>query len=294
MSARTPKPPVGFNRSFQFPEQSLSFDYDALDNLLRSQGVKIKHMKAIPDPRGLQSRGEIRRDRPVSDTDQFIYKEAGCFTAYFYANDKMEDYQVEGWIDQSQSMMTPPRTYDGTTEAIIVNVGDRFEIQDIELRVEVSELKEVSSLGVDRLAFPAVCAEYVIGSDGYEYKEGVNYRINRFGEIEWITQKRPGLDPNTGRGEIYAVRYRYVPYFVARRLVHEIRVAQRTDPMTGVRYSERLPYQVQCGREQVFRDKQVVTDMEKVDPRFQDIPSASGLYGTRGAQGGNSSSGDGQ
>ena len=283
---RRPKTPVGPDQALKFPEQSISFDYDAFDNLIESQGVRIRHMKAIPDPRFLQNRGEIRRSQPVSNTDQYIYKPAGCFVGTFYANDKLEDFQVEGYIDQSQSILTPPRTYENSDEPIIINIGDRFEIEDIELRVEVSQLVEASGIGVDRLAFPAVCVQYLIGSDAFEYQEGVHYKLNKYGEIQWITQKRPGTDVNTGKGEIYSIRYRYVPYFVARRLIHEIRIAQRTDPMTGQRFSERLPYRVQCGREQIFRDKRAISDADHVDPRFQDIPSSGGLYGPLGAQGG--------
>jgi hypothetical protein len=277
--AKQPKPLIGQQLNTTIPLNSVSFDFSAIDNLIRSQGVKLKHLRALPDPRGLTSRGDYRREHSEGNSDGLIFREAGCFYATFTSNDKMPLYEVEGEIDASTAYVTPPTAYEGTQEPIIINVFDRFEIQDIELRVVTTQLVETNATGRDRLSFPAICVEHLIGNDGYEYKEGMHFKINAEGEVEWISQTRPGIDVSLNKGEIYSIRYRYVPYFVARRLIHEVRVSQYTDPNTGIRTVRRLPYQIQISRENVFRDTRRSSDAPFSDPRFQDVPDDGNIVG---------------
>lgn len=274
---RKPKTPVGNNVSLRFPEQSISFDVKAFDNLLKSQGIKIRHLRAMPDPRLLNSRGDYRRSDEISNSDGLIYKEAGCFTAPITSSSKDVTPTVEGELDQATAYVTPPKFYDGTQEPIILNVFDRFELVDIEIRVVSAQLVEANTTGIDRLNWPAVCVEHCIGGDGFEYQEGVHFNVNAYGEIEWLTQKRPA--PNhLGRPEVYAVRYRYIPFWIVRKLIHEIRVAQVTSPIDGQRYVERLPYQVQIVRENVFRDRQRLSDSIEQDSRYEDSPTVGNSY----------------
>jgi len=282
-NTRIGKPAVGTQLNMNFPTSQVSFDIKAFDNIIRSQGVKVKHYRAILDPRGLNSQGEIRRDIPVGNSDGNLFKIAGCFTATFQVNDNAPMYEVQGQIDASQAMMTPPTTYDNSDEPVLIKIGDRFEYQDIELRVVTDQYVEASSIGREKLAFKATCVEELIGSDGYEYKENVHFKINAEGEIEWISQTRPGINTDLNRGEVYSIRYRYIPYFVVRRLIHEVRVVQVTDPDTGVRRNERLPYQVQVARENVFRDTKVTSNAPVQDPRFEDITDSGTIVrGSRG------------
>jgi hypothetical protein len=277
MPPRRAKTPVGANVSLKFPEQSISFDVKAFDNLLNSQGIKIRHLRAMPDPRLLNSRGDYRRSDEISTSDGLVYKEAGCFTAPITTSSKDVNLSSEGEIDQATAYVTPPKFYDGTQEPIILNVYDRFELVDIEVRVVSAQLVEANTTGVDRLNWPAVCVEHCMGGDGFEYIEGTHFKVNQFGEIEWLTQKRPA--PNyLGRPEAYSIRYRYIPFWVVRRLIHEIRVAQVTSPIDGRRYVERLPYQVQIARENVYRDRQRTSDSPEQDPRFQDSPTVGNSY----------------
>jgi hypothetical protein len=118
-----------------------------------------------------------------------------------------------------------------------------------------------------------MCVEHLIGQDSFEYKENVHFKIDPNGDIEWISQTRPGRNTDNNKGEVYSIRYRYIPYFVVRRLMHEIRVAQVTDSL-GQRRVERLPYRVQVARENVYRDTKVTSDSPEIDPRFQDIPDS--------------------
>jgi hypothetical protein len=263
------------------PASQVSFDLEAFDNLVKSQGVRVKHLRAMPDPRGLQSRGDYRREHPQGNSDGYIYKEAGTFIATFTSNDNAPVYEVDGQIDASNAYLTPPRYYEGTEEPVIIGIFDRFEICDIELRVVTSQLVECSNIGRDRLAFPATCIEHLIGADGFEYKAGTHFKLNSQGEVEWTSQTRPSVNTDLNKGEVYSVRYRYMPFFVVRRLLHEVRVAQVTDAQ-GVRKTERLPYSVQVARENVFRDTKRYSEAPIEDPRFQNLPSSGTIVGGRG------------
>ena len=159
---------------------------------------------------------------------------------------------------------------------------DRFYIKDVEVRVINFQYMEASRTGVDRLQYPATTVEHLVDADGVEYKEGINFNINPDGNVEWIGQKRPGYDPERGKGKVYAIRYRYVPFFVVVRLIHEIRVSQVTDPANYQRYLERMPYSVQVAREHVFEDTNNDPEIPVIDQRFQTAPDPSGAMGPMG------------
>lgn len=270
MEQRKKMPQQPVNQKFQFPQPfvSLSFDMGAFNNAIMSQGVYFRHIRGMPDPRGLRQMGDNRRDPDASSSDGLIYKPYKCFIGLFQVNGKEVDFNIAGEVDMSAATITPTQFYKDSDEPIAINVFDRLEIENIELRVVTSQLVEANFTGKDRLNFPALCVEYLVGSDGYEYTEGNNFQVNLNGDIEWLTQKRPSVDPATGKGEVYSIRYRYKPYFVVTRLMHEIRVAQTQNRQSGDRYLERAPYQIQVTRENVFRDRSRTSDLQPKDPRL--------------------------
>lgn len=275
-SVPAPFPSVGnTDLTMKFPSSQISFDLPAWDNLIRTQGIRIKHLRAVPDPRGLHDRGDNRRDYTVSNSNGYLYLEAGTFTGVFASNDKSAQFETEGILDASSVLITPPRFYDNCPDKpILLNLMDRFEIQDIEVRVVATQLMEATAVGRERLAFPATCVEHLVGNDGFEYVEGTHFEINTQGEIQWISQTRPGVNPQTLKGNIYSIRYRYIPFFVVKQLLHEVRVAQVTDS-TGARYAQRLPYQVQCTRENNYRDQVRNPNESYQDPRLDDLPDSN-------------------
>ena len=279
---RNPTPTNTYQLPFNFAGVAQqSFDKAAFANLLKDQGVRFRHLRAIPDPTLLADRGDNRRLGPNSDSDGFLYRQVGCFFGSMQANTKDVEYAVEGNIDQSQAYLTPDMFYEDGKTAVILNPWDRLELEDIELRVTTSQLISTSGLKTDRAQFPIICVEHLIGSDGFDYQEGTHFKVTPQGEIEWTSQTRPSYNPNTGQGDVYAIRFTYKPYWVIRRLLHEIRVAQITDPMTGQRYIERLPYQCVIARESVFKDKAQTGLAPLEDPRYSDLPDGT-TYGPRG------------
>lgn len=261
----------------------VSFDKDAFDHLIRSQGVKMVHYRAIPDPRGLSSRGDTHGAGTVRQSiDGYIYKEAGEITSFFSSNSNSPKAAESSVLEHATAYITAPDYYDDKPDCpVLFSPWDRLFLKDIEIRVVTSQEIEASQTGIDILQFPATCVEHLIDSHGIEYTEGKDFKITAEGHIEWISQNRPGFDPEIGRGRVYAIRFRYTPFFVVDRLLHEIRVSQVTNPRTGQRTLERMPYQIQVVREYVFRDmNRSTTPDENTDAsRFQDAPAPSGRMG---------------
>jgi hypothetical protein len=280
--SRKPRNPSGNQIPYIIPENQISFDPDAFDNLIRSQGVKLVHYKAVPDPRGMTSRGDTHDSLGIRESsDGFIYKEAGCLQVFFQNNPNSSGVNERGMLEVSSAYITLPRTYENSEDPVIVDVFDRFFLKDIEIRVSAKQYIEASDTGTDRLQFPATCVEYLVDANGVWYREGVEFKIDPEGNICWISQIRPGFNAKTGRGTVYSIRYRYTPFFVVDHLVHEIRVAQVTNQATFDRSLERMPYQVFVMREKVFQDRNRSKQKTIQSPRLQQAPPTGGTLGPK-------------
>ena len=215
-----------------------------------------------------------------SNSDGFLYEKVGCFSGLFTTNSNYADQYPEGNINFATAYVTLPELYDESNMPILVAPYDRLYMKDIEARVVHRQYVEATTTGIDKLQYPATCVEHLMDANGVVYREGQDFEITTEGHIRWLTQNRPGWNPRIGRGTVYAIRYRYVPFFVVARIVHEIRVANVTDPLTMERRVERMPYQVQVMRENVFYDQNIDPN-RPVPPeeRFSEAPSPSGMLG---------------
>jgi hypothetical protein len=282
---RKSKAPSGNQLINGLVNYQVSFDKAAFDHLIRSQGVAMTHYRAIPDPRGMSSRGDSHAVGTARQSvDGYIYKEAGTITAFFSNNSNNPKAAESSVLEHATAYITAPDFYDDKPECpVLFSPWDRLFLKDIEIRVVTSQELEASQTGIDILQFPATCVEHLIDAHGVEYIEGVDFEITTEGHIQWISQNRPGFDPELGRGRVFAVRFRYTPFFVVDRLLHEIRVSQVTNPRTNKRSLERMPYQVSVVREYVFRDmnRNNSKDENTDHSRFQDAPSPAGRMGPK-------------
>lgn len=284
---RSPRKPNGTQIPMRAGKYQVSFTPGAHDHLVQSHGVRLVHMRAIPDPRGMTSRGDNHAVGGTSgqrSSDQFIYKEVGIVQAFFSNNSDNVSQQEVGQMVGATAYITLPEFYEKKRESdedcpVLVHPYDRFYLKDVEVRVVTHEFVESNSTGVDRLSFPATCVEHVIDANGKEYNENEHFKIDDEGNIVWISQLRPGWNPTIGKGTVYAIRYRYTPYFILDRIIHEIRVALITDMATGLRSVRRMPYEIQVVREFVFKDRNRDPNAPVVDPRYQDAPSSGGQLG---------------
>lgn len=279
---RKPRAPEGNQIPYVIPQNQISLDPLAFDQLIESQGVKLIHYRAIPDPRGMTSRGDTHDVLGVrSNVDGFIYKEAGCLQVFFQNNPNNSGLNERGIIEVASAYITMPRTYENSDEPVIVDQFDRFFIKDIEARVATKQFIEASATGTDILQYPATCIEYIVDSNGVEYTEGAEFKIDQDGNVCWISQNRPGWNAQTGRGTIYSIRYRYTPFFIVDHMVHEIRLAQVTNQMTFDRSVERMPYQVFVMREKVFQDRNRSKEKPSRSARLTQAPPSGGTLGPK-------------
>jgi hypothetical protein len=278
---RTPRPADGVQQIFNLAQYQQSFDKDAFDSLIRGQGIKVVHYRAIPDPTGMAAIGDVHAVQSKrQSSDGFIYKEVGEMFVWFSANSSDWGIEVEGMTKHDTAVITVPHKYENCPDKdVILAPYDRFYLKDIEVRVVAMQYVEANTTGIDKLQYPASCVEHLIDADGKEYLEGINFQLTPEGFIKWISQDRPGFNEKTSRGTIYSIRYRYTPYFVIARLLHEVRVSQVTNPLTFDRNLERMPFQALIIREHVLSDANRDPHQNLMDQRFQAAPMVGGSTG---------------
>lgn len=261
-----PKPP---NDLFQ-----ITMDLNKNDDLITQRGVEFEHWVAIPSPIGLKERGDYRR------TDQYdtitsngmIYRLAGCFTASVVSNSKNKRPSEGGVFDYSTARMHVPRYYNKNATAdgdeIHLAPGDRVFIKDMEVLVSNYQRMQYNPGSLDRAQFPIKCVEYLIDSQGKEYKPGYHFKISD-GHIKWIEgRSNPGIDTETGKGRVYAIRYKYNAHWYITDIPNEVRVIQGTND-AGERFPERMPYSAIIQREYVYYNQN--NDVDKDHGRNKEV-----------------------
>jgi len=281
---RSPRKPEGSQILIQEPEYQISFDSPAFDAFVKSQGIWVTHHRAIPDPRGMASRGDTRAvlDGKPQDSDGFIYKKVEDLQVTFTNNSTYVQHRDLGELSVSTAYITLPKQYPKSKKEVLVHPWDKFYLKDIEIRVVNLQYMEARREGVDRLQYPAVSVEELVDTNGVWYEQDKDFKLTKEGHIKWLSQKRPGWNEKTGKGTVFSIRYKYTPYFVVNRVLHEIRVSQITNPATFQRSLERMPYQVEVVREFVFKDKNNHPGSPDLDIRYQSQPQVGGNTGPIG------------
>ena len=242
----------------------ISFNLDAQDDFINSHGICWVHYKAMPSPIGLKDRGEYRRSDSLDTMSEngFIYTKSGEFNGVIAGNSKNKSPIDGGMLDTSQARITLPRYYNEDSELcagkrIHLCPSDRIFLKNVdkeEKSVVNYQRVQYNPNGDDYLQFPANCVELLMDSKGIEYKNGVHFKISKDGNIKWIAgKKNPGIDPDTGKGRVYSIRYFYEAHFYITAIINELRIGKTTE--NGIRKETRMPYQAQIVREYVFHQK---------------------------------------
>lgn len=279
--SRQSNQPSGHQIGLNLNEYQISFDKNAFNEFIDSHGITLVHYRALPDPSGMLSRGDNHAVNSTrQSSDGFLYKKAGECKVLFSNNSNKLNIETEGLIDNATAFITLPQYYsDKPKEPVLVYPWDRFYLKDVEVRVINTQLMEANSTGIDRLQYPAICVEILVDANGKQYEQDKDFILTEDGNIKWLTQNRPGWNPKIKRGKVYSIRYRYTPFFVCARLIHEIRVSQSTNPATFERTVERMPYAAQVVREHVFHDTNRDPNKPIIDERYQDAPPVGGGTG---------------
>lgn len=246
-----------------FPSgEAHSFDVEAFNDALRSQGVSLVHYRAMVCPIGISDKDDTMRrvhiDHPGC-SGGYLYKKIGTITALFVGQTTDPTFEDIGMLDGSTVSASFPRKYDDTDVDVHVVKFDRFYLNDDRILWPQWELVEHNAVALrDRLKYPAKKVEHLIDNQGNEYKECVDFDVDADGQIKWrMDGKTPGFQDGTAqRGRIYTVWYLYQPYWYCKRLVHDLRVVQAEDE-SGQRRTMRMPSQAMLVRENVFENEQV-------------------------------------
>jgi hypothetical protein len=229
------------------PAATVHFDIEAFDVFVASHGVTMEHYQHMPCPIGVT---DVDDDRLHSDHDcsnGFLYEKVGEVTGYFSGNATVSSFEDFGIKDGSTVVYTLPRFYDKTENEVLVQPRDRFYIKDYQGSNLASQRFEHSISGVDRLNFKALKIHRLVDSAGTKYVENQDFKLEN-GYIRWIG-KRPGFDPETQKGAVCSVRYSYLPYYYAERLMHDTRVTRQVNDVTGDISLVRMQTQVLLTRE---------------------------------------------
>lgn len=285
------KPTPSNNIDLQFLEgQGVSFDEEAFDSFIRSQGVELQHFRALKCPVGQIDRDDVSR-RPHEDhegcSNGFIYIEAGTVTCLYQGNTKDSRMMDLGRMDAATVQVTFPRFYDKAKDGcaddlapVLIAPFDRLYLkEDAGLEVVHWQDGQFHASGLDRLDFPVKRVSDLIDSLGKHYKQNVDFTIEN-GLVRWSLESNPGIDPKTNKGITYSVRYTYRPFFYLSRMIHEIRVAQVQDNTTGNRTTMRMPQTALLQREYSFMSETSEARKDAASARQQRAP-ASGSFGPR-------------
>jgi hypothetical protein len=251
-----------------------SFDLRKQDQFVTSFAVDFKHYKAMPSPIGKNDRGDYRRNDAVDTitSNGMIYTCAGVFSATMTDNSREQRRQEGGVVDPAQSRLVMPRYYnkvglaDGDT--IYLAPGDRLYIADPNADAKVPNYQEMDYVPGEPSVpmFPiAVLDGPIIDSRNQTYTPGVDFVIDKCGNIQWLPDgKNPGINPDTGKGRIFSVRYLYNAFWYVHSMPKEVRLTNVTTG--GVRSPQRMPSYALILREYVFHN-QNNNDKKNNNPR---------------------------
>lgn len=241
------------------------------DDFVTSSGIDYCHYKAMPSPIGLKDRGDYRRDGlDVLTSNGMLYVCVGTFTGCETDNTTDKKRTDGGIVDPSVSRLILPRFYNKTKSVpgsvntapvddgnrIYMNNGDRIYVSDPNANVMVSNYQKMTyEVGPNVPMFPILQLELpIIDSRNISYIQGLDYSINCDGNIVWLDGgKNPGMDPETGQGRVYSIRYLYKAFHYVVSIPKEVRMTNITEG--GVRVPERLAYYAVIQREYIYHSQ---------------------------------------
>jgi hypothetical protein len=252
------------------PAVQTSFDLIKDDAFVTGQGCNYAHFKAVVSPIGIADRGDYRREGGVDTiTDNgMVYFCVGTFSGLEVSNTRNKNRTDGGTVDPSKSFLILPRFYnktgnspsntvdttpEDTGERIYLCPGDRIYVNDPQANVLVSNYQRMTyEVGPNVPMFPIIKLEVpIIDSRNIQYVEGLDYCIGSTGSINWLPGgSNPGIDPSTGKGRVYSIRYLYKAFHYVESIVNEVRQSNVTEG--GVRIPERMAYHAVIVREYLY------------------------------------------
>jgi hypothetical protein len=231
------------------PLTTVSWDPDAFDVFIRSQGAKMVHWRGMPCPVGLTDRYDARRSFHDHSgcSNGHIYTRAGEVTCLMSGNSNKQEQNDTGLKDGGTVNVTAPYSYDDSQEQIVdVMPFDRFYLSEEAITVPHKQRVEHHVTLHDRMDFPVVSVVDIVDSKGVRHNPD-EYDIVA-GQLVW--KQSLGYDLIANKGTIYSIRFMYRPYWYVKNLQHQVRIAQ-VETIDG-RVVRRFPQQWQMTREYIF------------------------------------------
>jgi len=256
---------------------NIGFTMEAQEQFTLEKGIVFEHFAAIPSTIGQIDRGDLRRPDTLDTLSEngFIYRKVGEFVGTMVGNSKQHGHVEGGILDTSTARLVLPKHYNkdcGDGKEIAMLPGDRIYAKACEIRVPNYQKVEYKPKHSDFLQFPAKEVSMLQDSKGIDYVEGRHFKIDSGGNIEWIDgQKNPGIDPETGKGRLYGIRYTYLAFWYIQQLLNEVRMTNLGDSSQPTR----LPQHVMVQREYVYhnRVKPAVENKNTETKRTQEPPT---------------------
>jgi hypothetical protein len=259
------------------PPESVAFDGDGFDMLIRANGVRMVHWRAMACPVGRVDPDDIRKPHPdhAGCSNGYLLTRAGVISVSFSGNSKTSRFEEPGRLDGSTADVILPRWYDGHegddcacggSHFAYIAPFDRVYLEKESVLVPTWEMFAASGEFVDKLRFPVKQVVDLVDSKGNRLTFGRDFELED-GRLRWLPGKVPPPDPSTGLGAVLSARYLYRPYWYVQRLPHEVRMAHvDTDSDDPDQQVARLPQNAALVREYVFENQQV-DDRVKTDAR---------------------------
>jgi hypothetical protein len=282
------RPPIGLQLPTILPFAPVvqeSFDLRRLEiGLSTGLGTDFTHYMAMPSPIGKNDKGDLRRNDGVDiiTSNGMIYTCAGKFTATITSNTRQQEFGApSGLLDPSEATLVMPRFYNtaqGVSDGprIFLAPGDRLYYSDPDADTRVATYHYMTYVpDQDNITrYPVVCLQApIIDSRNISYIAGVDFAITSDGWIRWIPGgNNPGIDPDTGKGRVYTIRYLYKAYYYVVSLPHEVRITNVT--VGSVRKPERMPMHAVIVREHIFHDQ---NKGNKINQNISPTPERAGV-----------------
>jgi hypothetical protein len=240
---------------------TVAFDLDAFEDNIKAHGARFVHYRAMRDPVGMISKYDARRPNPNSplSVNGMIYTKAGIVTALLIGNTKETKASDGGIVDASTAQFTPLITYEDTQEQVFLAPYDRLFLEEEAVLVSRHELLEHSLTGSDKPKFPAIKILDCIDANGKRYHQNSDFSISNNGLIIW-GDRLPGQNVEDGSGVVFSIRYVYRPHWYVSRLIHEIRIVQQENHITGEKIMRQAPQSALIQREFVFESEAADTN----------------------------------
>lgn len=219
----------------QFPNETgqIGMNANPFEQLISAHGIRMIHQKPLPCPNQQTLNGGDHDPNCSRCYNGFLYYGQTEFIGAFMGNSINRQFGMNGTWDLDQAQIVVP-SKDKNGAEMDFQFFDQIQIPDFTVRYY--QRVQASQTGIDRLHFPAAKIDKVIGSDGTEYRVGVDCQVDERGWVKWISGgKRPGFDlsiddgTTTGGGEIYSINYYTRPSFTVISLPHQIRGTQSLD-----------------------------------------------------------------